>query len=94
MSRLDKYKLRRQVRRVYFFSLLVFLSLILIGLGVVDYTFNGLMKNDNSIEIFNIATNDQIVEIDFMNRRTEINITYLERDFQRIVDKVKDYIKK
>jgi len=87
-SRLEKYRQIRRLKRKYAFSVILFLSLLLSGILAADTSVNRLIKNEKEIGIVSVnpVENDHgpCYEIRIMNRSIVLDLTYLNRDIQRI----------
>jgi ABC-type antimicrobial peptide transport system permease subunit len=94
MSRVEKFKQIRQLRKKYVLSFLLFFLLITGGLCITDYFVNNLMQDKKCIEIISFKNiKDSQIEISFMNQKVYINMTYVKRDYQRLKNAVENVYK-
>lgn len=90
MSRLERFRELRKNRRRLFF--LFFSSFLLLGIGicVVDYTTNFLIKNEKRLNIVTFHSEDTQVEIRVMNKPLRFDTRYLVNDIEYIRKRMKD----
>jgi len=71
--------------------LMIIFNVLLIVFGIisVDYSMNGIMKNQKNIRIISYAIiNEKIIELDIMGTKFDINTMYIKRDFNKIKNKL------
>ncbi len=86
VQRLKEIKARR--RRLTGFTVLLF-SLIFIGIGITDYSFNSLMENEKRIKIISFKNcGNSRLEISFMNKSIYMNTRFIERDLHNLKAKM------
>ena len=91
MGRLEKFREIRKNRRRLFF--LFFSSFLLLGIGicVVDYTTNFLLKNEKRLNIVTFHSENTQVEISVMNKPLRFDTRYLQNDIEYIKKWLKDF---
>ena len=92
MSRLERFRELRKNRRRLFF--LFFSSFLLLGIGicVVDYTTNFLLRNEKRLNIVTFHSENTQVEISVMNRPLRLDTRYLMNDIEYIKKRLRDII--
>jgi len=92
VSRLEKFREIRKNRRRLFF--LFFSSFLLLGIGicVVDYTTNFLLRNEKRLNIVTFHSENTQVEISVMNRPLRLDTRYLMNDIEYIKKRLRDII--
>jgi hypothetical protein len=90
MGRLDKYKQIRNIKQKYLFSAFLFLLLLVTGICIVDNSTNSLMGEGSSISIFAVKNHSSYMEIIFMNQKLYVNTQYINRDMNRLKEKVSE----
>ena len=84
MSRQEKYKQRRVLRRKIELTLFLCLAILAAGFCAVDYSTNMLVHNKAGLDIFTARDYGTRIELSFLNERIYINTQYLNRDMERI----------
>lgn len=86
VEKLKQIKIRR--RRAVVVTVLLF-SLIITGIGITDYSFNSLMKNQRRIEVISFKNlKDSSLEISVMNESITLNTKFIEKDLKSIKDRI------
>lgn len=87
MSRVQKFREIRRFRMKLVFAILFLLSILLVGIGVADYSISSLMSGEKGFGIFSIAHDKkEYCKISFFDKDLYINTKYLERDYNRVAD--------
>jgi len=87
MSRLEKYRQIRINKRKFSLLMLLFFVVIITGLCIADYSINGIMKNDYSIEFVSVdKVGPALYSLNIFDYRFLVNTKYVEKDFQKIKD--------
>lgn len=84
MSRLEKYRLKRSLRRKYFAAALLFFFLLSAGLISVDYSTNYLINGMQGIAAVAFNNKETGLEVVFMNRKLYINTQYINHDLKKL----------
>lgn len=85
MSRLERFKEIRAVRRRYLFSILIFFMLLIPGICISDYSVNSILKDEKRIEVVGLKNiNNQYLEVNLFKIKYHINIKYLFRDYEKV----------
>jgi len=85
MGRVDSFKELRLVKLRMFIAILMFLVVLVVGIGIVDYSINSVVSDTPKIEIVKVAeVSNNLYTIDFANKRYNLNTFYLSRDIQRL----------
>lgn len=85
MSRVEKFKEIRSLRKKYASIFVLFTLLMVVGVCVADYSVNNLMQNRKQIEILSLKSlKDSFIEINFMNQKWYINTSYISRDYKKL----------
>lgn len=95
MSRVDRFRQYRYIRRKIAASFILFVLLMITGIFVADYSVNSILRNEKKINIVSIkAVKGNFIEISLMNQRIYINTRYINRDLKRIKELFGDTSKK
>ena len=87
MNRVQKFREIRRFRMKLIFAILFTLSILLVGIGVVDYSISSLMSSEKSFGIFSVDHyKKEYCKISFFDKDLYINTKYLERDYNRLAD--------
>lgn len=84
MGRFERYRQKRRLKQKYFFSVILFLFLLVSGLFIADYTTNKLISDVGELKIVHIKNLGHCIEINFMNNKFYINTSYINRDINKI----------
>lgn len=61
---------------------------VIIGTCITDYSFNYIMKNEQKLELLTFhSLDDNMLEIDILNKKLILNTKYLTRDYNRLKNK-------
>jgi len=91
-ERLEKYRSIRRQRRKYRCVVIFFLILLLVGLCIVDYSSNYLIKNEHRIAFVAIKSlDDYNYEICFFNKKFYISTYIIKQDIENIKNRVKKF---
>lgn len=93
MNRLEKFREIRRFRRKYISSFFLFFVLLVAGICIVDYSGNYLMQDERRITIASVKNNRTNLEINLLNYKFYLNITYINRDIERIREAINRVIK-
>ena len=94
MNRVQRLKETKSNKRRFVGLAILFFSVILVGVSVVDYSFNSLMKNEKRLEIISYKSHsDSLLEVSIMNKKIYMNTKYIEKDFQKLKSKFSKIIK-
>lgn len=89
MSRLEKYKEIRQIRRKYFISVSLVLLLLISGLTLADNSLNYLMTGERRPGVFSINQKDDLyLEVRCFGYKFDINTFYIKRDYQNLKNSI------
>lgn len=83
MSRVEKFKQRRNLRQKYLSAAVLFFFLMTAGLLSVDYSTNYLMSGRQGIALAALNNKTTSLEITFMNQKLYVNTQYINRDLNR-----------
>lgn len=87
MNRVQKFREIRRFRMKLTFTILFTLSILLVGIGVVDYSISSLLSGDKGFGIFSVDHyKEEYCKISFFDKDLYINTKYLERDYNRAAD--------
>lgn len=85
VNRVEKFRHKKQIRKKYILSFLLFTILLVGGITSVDYSVNNIMQNKNSLQIISFnKLNDSIIEISFFDEKLYLNLTYINRDYRKL----------
>ncbi|MDQ2087536.1 hypothetical protein RBH29_13975 [Herbivorax sp. ANBcel31] len=90
MKRLEKYRtIRVERKRCIFISIICFV-IICTGILIVDYSLNGLMNNEDSINLLGIKKIEGgYYHITMFNKNLYFNTDYIQEDLNDFVEWVK-----
>ena len=94
MGRLEKYRQRRILRQKYLFSIIIFVSLLSAGLCAADYSINSLLGGEKGLNLLSIRNSDTSLEMVFMNQKMVFDTEYVNRDLDRIKQKLSELMGK
>lgn len=83
MSRMEKFKQKRNLRQKYVSAALLFFFLLTAGIATVDYSTNYLVTGRQGVAFVELNSKATSLEIIFMNHKIHINTQYLNRDLNR-----------
>lgn len=89
MSRVQRFREIRRFRRKLLFTILFILSVLLVGIGAVDYSISSLLNGEKGFGIVTINNDKEYFKISLFNKALYINTKYLERDYNKISDWLK-----
>ncbi len=93
MSRLEKYKGIRQIRRKYILSVSLVLVLLISGLSLADSSVNYLMTGEKQPGVFSIHQKDELhLEVRCFGYKFDINTFYIKRDYQNLKNSIEKLI--
>lgn len=93
MSRVEKFRQIRKLRKKCFFTVLFSLVLMLLGITAVDYSLSGLMEKDKGVALVSFEPyNDDYYKIEVLGKCVYINTGYLRSDIERYKEYIKEYI--
>ncbi len=84
MGRVEKYKQLRNLRQRYVISVVIFVVLLTAGIGTADYSVNSLIGTGRGIRILNVSSNNNKLEIDFMNQKFQFDLEYVNNDLEKL----------
>ena len=88
MSRVEKFKQKRNLRQKYVSAALLFFFLLTAGILSVDYSINYLMSGRQGIALAILNNKTTSLEITFMNQKFYVNTQYINRDLNRVKDEL------
>jgi len=88
LGRLEKFRQERYYRRRLRISLVLFFLLLIIGTTLADFSVNSLMNGRDGLNMLMFSSNGSNLEIVIMNRKINIDTTYIKQD----IDRIKGYI--
>lgn len=87
MNRVQRFRELRHFRRKLIVTFVLFILILCVGIGVVDYSMSGLLKDENSFGIFSVSSyGEDYYRISFFDNAIYINTKYIARDCKRIAD--------
>lgn len=87
MNRVQRFKEIRRFRTKLFLTILLIFSILLVGIGVVDYSISSLLNGEKGFGIFSVVHYEkEYCKISFFDKELYINTKYLERDYNRLAD--------
>jgi len=90
LGRLEKFKLKRNLRHKYVIAALLFFSLLTAGVLSVDYSTNYLLNGRQGIAMVAFNNKEISMEIVFMNQKLYLNTQYIKRDLDKLKNVLKD----
>jgi len=84
MGRVEKFKQLRNLRQKYIISVLIFITLLTVGICTADYSINNLIGMEQGLRIFNVSNTENKVEIVLMNQKIELNLGYINSDLEKL----------
>ena len=91
MKRAKKFKELRQIRKKVVLSFLVFILLMTTGILTADYSVNSLMENVSYVAVISSKRlNNSFIEIDIMNKKLYVCTAYIDRDYKRLKNFMKN----
>ncbi|MCX7921938.1 MAG: hypothetical protein N3B21_08005 [Clostridia bacterium] len=92
MSRVEKFRQARLVRIKCILLFMLFFLIAVAGLCVSDYSINSVMKNEKAVKLITFRNiSNAYLEVNFLSKKTYINIKYIIRDYQKIKNKIKKF---
>ncbi len=91
MNRVDKFKRARSIRKRYMLSVALFFLVMVTGVIITDYSLNSLLKDEKGLNIIQVKSVDNILEVWFMNNRFYINTKYIARDYRNFKNYISDF---
>ena len=88
MSRVEKFKQKRNLKHKYITAALLFFFLLTAGILSVDYSTNYLVAGRQGIALAALNNKTTSLEIVFMNQKLYINTQYINRDLSRLKSKL------
>jgi hypothetical protein len=85
MSRRDRFKRERVLRRKFSLTLFLCFALLAAGFCAVDYSTNSLMYDRTGFGFFTVNHYKNHLELSFFNEKVYFNTSYLSRDMDRLV---------
>lgn len=86
MSRVEKFKQKRNLRQKYVSAAFLFFFLLTAGILSVDYSTNYLVSGRHGIALIALNSKSASLEIVFMNQRLYVNTQYINRDLNKLKD--------
>ncbi len=84
MNRLDKFRQERYFKRKCRMMVLLFLLLVVAGIGISDYSVNSLMNGRKAIEVVSFERKDSsYLALNFAGYRFYINTGHINRDINK-----------
>lgn len=93
MSRAARFKSMRRHRRNYVSSFFLSVIILILGVGVVDYSVNSLMYNKKEINIISLDRLNDQYQINFLGYKLSIDTSYIRQDYKNIVDAIKNLLR-
>lgn len=90
MSRVEKFKQKRILRKRYISAALLFFFILISGIICVDYATNYFMNGNHGIAFTDVICKKEFVEIKFMNHKLYINTQYINRDMEKLKGKLQE----
>ena len=84
LNRLEKFKLRRSLRKKYLSAVFIFFFILTAGLMSADYGTNTLMTGHQGIEFISFENRQSYLEIILLNKKIYIDTRYINRDAERL----------
>ena len=84
MGRVEKFRQLRTVRQKYIISVIIFVTLLTVGIGTADYSINNLIGVDEGLGIFSVNNNNSKVELVFMNQKLKFDLEYVNNDLEKL----------
>ena len=87
MNRVQRFRELRRFRMKLLFTILFIITILLVGIGVVDYSTSSLLSGEKGFGIFFVEHYEkEYCKISFFDKELYINTKYLERDYNRVAD--------
>jgi len=94
VGRVEKFKEARMTKFKFVSSITLFFIVLFIGIIAVDYSLNSIVINSSSINVLKIEkVSENKLEIDFANKKYNLNTTYINRDLNRLKQKLSQMLK-
>lgn len=84
MGRVEKFRQLRNLRQKYVISILVFITLLTVGIFTADYSVNNLIGTERGLKIFNMSSSNNIFELVFMNQKIRFDLEYVNNDLEKL----------
>lgn len=84
MSRVEKFKQKRNLRHKYVSAVLLFFLMLTAGILSVDYSTNYLVSGRHGIALIALNNKAASLEIVFMNQKLYVNTQYINSDLKKL----------
>jgi hypothetical protein len=89
MNRVEEFKILRKHKRKCIFILIFFLTIIITGILVSDFSINGIIKNENKVELLKFENGkDTTIKLNVLNKVFDLHYGGVVNDFDEIKSKV------
>ncbi|NLY44366.1 MAG: hypothetical protein GX066_10510 [Clostridiaceae bacterium] len=89
MNRLELYRQRKRNKRLFYLVIFLSLLIVVVGFVTVDYAVNSMLGVEEKLSIIRIEkTGDPVYALYFMNNRGIIDLRYIKKDFNKVVEQM------
>lgn len=84
MGRVERFRQLRLIRQRYFYSIMVFVIILTLGICAADYSVNNLLGGRKGLGFISLDNYGTYIEVGFMNQKVKIDTEYVNKDLDRI----------